>query len=197
MNRGADHTEHWDHSAEQPQIIMLIRGAEKPHNPSPHGVTAEGDFDQHSLTVNGWTRAGALIGLFAPFRGEPPAGLRRPSTVYGTAAEEGHSKRSVQTVAPLAARLGLEVVHRYSTGDEAHLVKELTARPGAVVVSWNHDAIHKIIEHLGDVTPTPPAHWPGDRYDLVWTFTRTADGWTFAQVPQMLLAGDLPYPITD
>jgi hypothetical protein len=40
-------------------------------------------------------------------------------------------------------------------------------------------------------------HWPGDRFDVVWTFTRNGNGWRFAQVPQMLLPGDLPYPITD
>jgi hypothetical protein len=177
---------------------MLIRAAEKPsHSGSPNGVTAEGDYDRYSLTVNGWIRAGALVGLFAPSREEPPEGLRRPDTVYASAYEEGHSKRPVQTVTPLAARLGLEVVRRYTAGDEGHLAKELTSRPGAAVVSWNHEAIHKIVEHLGDITPLPPALWPADRYDVVWTFTRKGTGWTFAQVPQMLLPGDLPYPIAD
>jgi hypothetical protein len=194
MSLSADHPA----AAGDAQVIMVIRNAEKPnHTGSPHGVTAEGEFDHHSLTVNGWIRAGALVGLFAPFRGEPPAGLRRPDTVYGSAFEEGHSKRSVQTVTPLAARLGLDVVRRYTAGDEAHLAKELSARPGAAVVCWSHEATHKIIEHLGEVTPLPPTHWPADRYDLVWTFTRTTDGWTFAQIPQMLLPGDLPYPIAD
>jgi hypothetical protein len=31
---------------------------------------------------------------------------------------------------------------------------------------------------------------PDDRFDLVWTFTRTADGWRFAQVPELALPGD-------
>jgi len=186
-----------DHPAEVIQVIMVIRHAERPNHTGPHGVTAEGEFDQHSLTVTGWIRAGALVGLFAPFRGEPPEGLRRPDTVYGSAYEEGHSKRSVQTVTPLAARLGLDVVRRYAAGDESHLARELTARPGAAVVCLNHESIHKLVEHLGDVTPLPPAHWPSDRYDVVWTFTRNGTGWTFAHVPQVLLPGDLPYPIAD
>jgi hypothetical protein len=199
MSSSAELSEHWYHSAEESQLIMLIRNAEKPNHSgtSPHGVGAEGEFDNYSLTVNGWLRAGALVGLFAPFRGEPTRGLRRPDTVYGAAFEEGHSKRAVQTVSPLAARLGREVVRRFGTGDEGHLAKELSSRPGAAVVCWAHEGIHKIIEHLGEITPVPPAHWPGDRYDVVWTFTRNGTGWTFAQVPQMLLAGDLPYPITD
>ena len=179
-------------------VVMLIRHAEKPsHAGGPHGITPDGDTDRHSLTVTGWVRAGALVGLFAPARGEPPAGLQRPNTVYAPAYAQGHSKRSAQTVSPLTARLGLDVVVRYAAGDELHLARELVSRPGATVVCWNHESIHTIAAHLGEVTPAPPRHWPGDRYDVVWTFTRDGDGWRFEQVPQLLLPGDLPYPIVD
>ena len=34
-----------------------------------------------------------------------------------------------------------------------------------------------------------------DRFDLIWTFTPDGRGWRFAQIPQLLLPGDLPYPI--
>jgi hypothetical protein len=115
------------------RMIMLIRHAEKPLHPSrsPHGVDPEGQHDPHSLTVTGWVRAGALVELFAPSRGTPPTELIRPDTVYASAHAGGHSKRSLQTVGPLAARLGLEVVKRYAAGDEAHLAKEISTRPGA------------------------------------------------------------------
>ena len=66
-----------------------------------------------------------------------------------------------------------------------------------VLVAWKHSAIHKIAEHLGHITPTQPARWPGARFDLVWTFTRNGPGWRFAQIPQLLLHGDVPDPITD
>jgi hypothetical protein len=46
------------------------------------------------------------------------------------------------------------------------------------------------------VTPEPPPFWLDDRFDLVWTFTNTADGWTFTQVPQLIMPEDLPDPIT-
>jgi hypothetical protein len=187
-----------DEPVQAEQVIMIIRHAEKPgRSGSPKGVSPEGEFDKHSLTVNGWLRAGALVGLFAPVRGEPPSGLYRPDTVYGPAHREGHSKRSAQTVTPLAARLGLDVVQRYAVGDEAALANELRARPGATLVSWKHESLHRIIEHLGEVSPAPPEHWPSDRFDVVWTFTRHGNGWRFAQVPQFLLPGDLPYPIAD
>ncbi len=64
-------------------VIMLIRHAEKPTGAgSPTGVTADGRESAGSLTVSGWTRAGALVGLFAPAHGEPPPGLVRPTTVW-------------------------------------------------------------------------------------------------------------------
>jgi hypothetical protein len=40
------------------------------------------------------------------------------------------------------------------------------------------------------VTPTPPSEWPDDRFDLVWTFTQAADGWHFAQIPELALPRD-------
>jgi broad specificity phosphatase PhoE len=179
------------------RMIMLIRHAEKPLHPSgsPHGINSAGQQDPHSLTVTGWVRAGALVGLFAPSRGDPPAGLRRPNTIYASAYAGGHSRRSMQTVAPLAARLGLEVVKRYAAGDEAHLTKEISTRPGATLIAWHHEALHEIGHRLGDVHPLPPDYWPPDRFDVVWTFTPDGDGWRFAQIPQRLLPGDLSYPI--
>lgn len=180
------------------QVIMIIRHAEKPRRSSAtHAITPDGEHSKHSLTVTGWMRAGALAALFAPHGAEPPAGLYRPDAVYSPAYEPGRSVRSVQTVTPVAARLGLDVVTRYAAGEEAYLADELRTRPGATLVAWKHSAITKIAEYLGDVTPTPPLRWPGARFDMVWTFTRNGSGWRFAQIPQMLLPGDLPYPITD
>src|SRR5262245_60608857 len=171
------------------RMIMLIRHAEKPLHPSgtPHGVNPDGQHDPHSLTVTGWIRAGALVELFAPSRGDPPVELRRPDTIYASAYAGGHSKRSMQTVGPLASRLGLEVVKRYAAGDEAHLVKEVSSRPGASLIAWHHEALHGIGHHLGEVHPTPPRHWPADRFDVIWTFTLDGHGWRFAQIPQLLL----------
>ena len=181
------------------RMIMLIRHAEKPLHPSgsPNGVSPDGQVDHHSLTVTGWIRAGALVELFAPSRGRPPAELRRPDTIYASAHAGGHSKRSIQTVGPLAARLGLDVVKHYAAGDEADLTSEIGASPGATLIAWHHEDLPRIAHHLGHVTPTPPHYWPPDRFDVIWTFTPNDHGWCFAQVPQLLLPGDLPYPIGD
>ena len=51
---------------EAPEIIMFVRHGEKPGDGSPpHGVDHHGEKDEHSLSVQGWTRAGALASLFA------------------------------------------------------------------------------------------------------------------------------------
>lgn len=179
------------------QVLMIIRHAEKPLPTGPGaGISPSGRRDKRSLTVDGWQRAGALVELFAPMRGRPPAGLWRPEAVYAAAARHGRSRRSIETVEPLARQLGLEVDARYEPGQEAQLTAELVDRPGATLVSWHHKSLSKIVDNLeqiaGEITPSPPRHWPTDRYDMVWVFVRVGDGWRFAQVPQLLLPGDQP-----
>jgi hypothetical protein len=41
---------------------------------------------------------------------------------------------------------------------------------------------------LGNKT-SAPQRWPFSRFDLVWVFDDRG-GWSFTQVPQLLLAGD-------
>ena len=109
-------------------MVMIVRHAEKPTKSNNQlGIRPNGDHDHHSLSVRGWTRAGALVGLFAPQHGEPRGGLLRPDAIYAG--------------------------------------------------------------------PAVPTHWPDDRLDVVWTLTPEASGWRFAQVPQLVLAGDRPDPI--
>src|SRR4051794_27889179 len=75
-------------------LIMIIRHAEKPlPSNRSRGITAGGRRDKRSLTVTGWQRAGALVELFAPSRGVPLEGLRRPDCIYCSAAERGGSRR--------------------------------------------------------------------------------------------------------
>lgn len=54
-------------SASDAPLIMLIRHAEKPAASGvPYGVEPDGSQDAESLTVAGWQRAGALVGLLDP-----------------------------------------------------------------------------------------------------------------------------------
>ena len=181
------------------RVVMLIRHAEKPERSGrPHGVADDGTHDDHSLTVQGWVRAGALAGLFAPPHREPMRPLRRPDAVYGPAVnDDTPRRRSVQTVTPLAGRLGLDVVESFGEGDEKALAHALRHGRGAALVAWHHQTLRDIVGHLGRVEPAPPADWPDERFDVVYVLTGQGKQWRFAQVPQLLLPGDLPHPIAD
>jgi hypothetical protein len=184
-------------SAGPSATLMIVRHAEKPLTDGPPGgVDADGRGDKHSLTTTGWARAGALVELFASTRNPPPPGLLRPDALYAAVRGDSESKRPMQTLLPLAARLGEAVNTTFGQGHEAGLAAELATRTGSTLVSWEHKAIATIVARLGPITPTPPAGWPDDRYDVVWVFTADgAGGWHFQQVPQLLLAGDSPNPI--
>jgi len=172
-------------------VIMLIRHAEKPTGTLPPvGITADGTPSAGSLTVTGWTRAGALVALFAPPYGDPPPGLWRPTTIWAADPREGAGQRPWQTVRPLAARLGITVETRFGKAQASDLAAALRDAHGIALVAWQHEEIPTIVAHLGNVTPLPPTQWPEERFDLVWVFTRTDTGWAFSQVPQLLLVGD-------
>ncbi len=171
--------------------IMLIRHAEKPPGKGPpHGITADGIESAGSLTVAGWTRAGALVRLFAPAAGDPPAGLYRPGALWAADPRGDAGQRPLQTVAPLAALLGLTVDIRFDKFQVDVLAAALAETSGIALVSWQHEEIPAIVAAFGSVSPAPPRNWPDARYDLVWALTRTDAGWSFSQIPQLLLAGD-------
>jgi hypothetical protein len=178
--------------------IMVIRHAEKPDDAvTVFGVTIEGHQDPEELTVRGWQRAGALATFFAPpdehFRDQR---IEKPLTIFASRVVP-HSKslRPQHTVEPLAELIGREKLRLdFSEGEEQQLVAAVIAVDGMTLISWHHEAIPAIKDLLlGD--HSPPQKWDKARFDLVWAFTRTATGWRFEQVPQLLLAGDKPDPI--
>ena len=69
------------------------------------------------------------------------------------------------------------------------------SRNGTVLVAWEHKRLPGLIDLLPDA-PHVPRHWPDNRFDLVWILDRTARGWSFSQLPQLLLAGDRATPIS-
>jgi hypothetical protein len=183
--------------------IMLIRHAEKPADPPPpHGVTKHGDHDDQSLTVTGWQRAGALACFFAPTAGplQSPL-LSTPAVVFAalpgsSGSEESQSHRPVETISPLAGKLGLTIDTEFTKGQEVQVAEAAMAQAGAVLICWQHKDLHLIANQILGNDTTAPQQWPGDRYDMVWVFDLRADGsYAFTQVPQMLLEGDSSDPI--
>ena len=193
-----------------PSKIMVIRHAEKPKNLDA-GVTANGNKDKESLIVRGWQRAGALVALFDPANGLlQNAHLGLPKVIYASDPKKSSqatdddgkkgskSKRPLQTITPLAERLGIKnkVNIKFAKGQEKQMVDSVLAEKGVVLISWQHEKIPQIAKYIVGSKPPKkrlPTKWPGKRFDIVWVFTppaKSAKRWGFVQVPQRLLSGD-------
>lgn len=166
------------------QRVLIIRHAEKPSG-KIQGVTREGKADSHSLTPDGWARAGALVRYFLG------SGLTTPTAIYASQGNTA-SRRPAQTVTPLAEMLGLPVQAKYdaeTAADFPRFVAAVKAAPGVVLVALEHSMIPTFVKALGGTLPFE--EWP-DRWDLTAVLTPTGTGYSVALSAQRLLKGDLP-----
>lgn len=175
-----------------PASIVILRHAEKQLGSGPpRGVTEDGEPDPGSLTPRGWQRAGALVPLFVP----EPTASRKPALATPdqlVACQGADSRRPLETLEPLSARVGRPVDASLRKEQVAELVDRLRGLEGAVVIAWEHKHIPALaVALLGDAGAVP-GHWPDDRFDICWIFepTEADPGYAFRQLPQMLLAGD-------
>ena len=181
---------------EAPEIIMFVRHGEKPGEGSrPHGVNHHGEIDEHSLSVQGWTRAGALAGLFAHAPSKSHPHVVRPGRIFATRpSPEAKSKREMHTANPTAKRLKIDIADSHTHGNEADLVKEVLGRPESTLIVWHHGTMAKLVRHFPIVNIDEiPKRWPDERFDLIWVLVRQPGAelkYRFVVVPQMLLADD-------
>jgi len=180
--------------------IMIVRHAEKPSDDGTIlGVDAAGAHNPEELIVRGWQRSGALVRLFAPRGGNfVDPHLATPKTIFASkAAKHSESLRPQHTVLELATVLGLALSLGHVKDDIEGLVADAIAAQGPVLIAWEHQDIPSIVNLITGNDTTCPQKWPGDRFDLVWVLDRTGGSgpWRFAQVPQLLLAGDSAQPI--
>jgi broad specificity phosphatase PhoE len=168
--------------------IMLIRHAEKPNGDGGPGLMPNGVENPRALTLTGWKRANALVGLFNPADGASPrAPLGKPRSLFASGSE---SLRPKQTIAPLATALNLPV-RSFLKGQEPELVAAVKAAEDPVLISWQHEAIPEIANLIRDSADGVPPKWPSHVYDIVWVLDLQASGaWSFAQVAELLMPGD-------
>ena len=107
-----------------PEVIYIIRHAEKPLRPPLSGVDFEGGQNEHSLLPRGWQRSGALAARSHPDFGSVRAGLRTPTALV--APSWGHpgktaAHRAYQTIQGLSERLGLPITSQFAQGQEQQL----------------------------------------------------------------------------
>jgi hypothetical protein len=184
-----------------PEVIYIIRHAEKPAKPPASGVDFDGGQNEHSLLPRGWQRSGALAALFHPEFGPMRVGLRTPTMLV--APSWGHpgktaAHRSYQTIQGLSEQLGLPIASEFVQGQEQQLASSLVRNcAGVVLICWEHSHIPVIASWLPVVSRTAiPRTWPGHRYDVIWSFTLVPEPgparYAFGQIPQQLLSGDAP-----
>jgi hypothetical protein len=182
-----------------PEVIYLIRHAEKPFKPHLSGVDYEGGPNEHSLLPRGWQRSGALAALFHPDSGPLRPGLRTPTLLVSPSWGHPHktaAHRSYQTIQGLSERLALPIASPFAQGHEQQLADSLvSSHSGVVLICWEHKHLPSIAAALPLADGTViPEKWPGDRYDVIWEFTLAPGAgpprYTFSQIPQQLLSGD-------
>ena len=174
--------------------IMLIRHAEKPNGDGGGpGLMPNGVENPRALTLTGWKRANALVGLFNPPDGAlPRPPLAKPMSLFASGSD---SLRPKQTLAPLATALNLSI-RTFLKGQEPELVAAVKASEDPVLISWQHEALPTIAGLIcGGADGVPPS-WPGHVYDLVWVLDLQPSGaWSFTQVPELIMPGDSEKPI--
>ena len=181
--------------------ILIIRHAEKPEAAGDNGIDATGAQDPESLTPRGWQRAGAWAELFAPSLGQQPA-LPKP-TAFLASAPASHaeiaaagggskSRRPLETITPLAAKLGIRIDLHFAKGAEADLAAAISAIKGVVLVCWQHEDIVAVANALSPRAQDIPKNWPGDCFNVIFQFTRAKHvaQWVFQQIVPIMLEGD-------
>jgi broad specificity phosphatase PhoE len=178
--------------------IMIIRHAEK-HQPGSHGkgVTEDGRAAKHELTVRGWQRATALVHFFSAAGAvSKGSAIQPPRSIFASdATKQSPSLRAMHTAGPLSSALGVEVNHDFAEGEEAELAAVARAAPSPVLIVWHHGRISKLARKIADDDIGCPAHWPDERFDVVWILEHGGahgSGWAFSQVPQCLFPDDCP-----
>src|SRR6202451_4110988 len=120
-----------------PEVIYIIRHAEKPLKPPASGVDFEGGQNEHSLLPRGWQRSGALAPWFHPDFGPMRAGLRTPTALV--APSWGHpgktaAHRSYQTIQGLSEQLKVPITSPFAQGREQKLTDSLVRSHSGVVL---------------------------------------------------------------
>jgi hypothetical protein len=163
-----------------PARILIIRHAEKP------------DGDSVDLSDQGKKRAEALPGLFKKSETRPEP-FPTPDFIFAT-KDSNDSHRPLETVTPLAKKLGLTVNTEYRDKETSKLADEIFHNPKyagkTVLICWHHGQMPALAMAL-QATTGVPEKVKATVFDRVWVLTYDQGKATFVDRPQQLLAGDM------
>ena len=136
-----------------PSSVTILRHAEKQVGEGPpFSVASDGSRDPESLSVRGWQRAGALVGLLSGSTPQREAARAiRPGHLFASRVGESTSlsRRPGETLEPLSDLLGSAIRQRFLKTQVADLVVAILACEGDVIVAWEHRLIPAIATALG------------------------------------------------
>lgn len=162
-----------------PAQIILIRHAEKP------------EFKSENLSEKGFQRAAELPRIFEIY---PQLAIEgKPDYIFSTKYVPGESsKRTYQTIEPLARDLNLTIDNSYLTEDYKNIALQLLKNPKyqnrSVFISWTHSYIVQLAQALGSA---PKKKWKSSVFDRLWVIRFDHDGKAHSfDLPQKLLSGD-------
>jgi len=154
----------WPTRAEQakdqmfPRQVLLLRHAEKP----PDEAMAVGLSDQGKL------RAEALPNLLVKSNGRPTP-FPKPDLIFATKNSK-HSHRPLETVTPLAKKLGLPINSDFADADVAQLSDEIFRNPKyagkTILICWHHGKMPALAASLK--ATDAPDHFKDTVFDRVW-----------------------------
>jgi broad specificity phosphatase PhoE len=145
-------------------VLLALAACATAREPQPpatyvmrHLNTPAGERDP-DLTADGQRNAMLLANWF---------GTERPDAIYVS-----DFRRTRQTVAPLAARLGLTPL-LYDPADTPGLIARVRATPGRVLIVGHSNTVPDIVAALGGTRPAPLVH---EDFGDIWRVER--DGTT-------------------
>lgn len=99
----------------------------------------------------------------------------------------------METITPLAEKLGLQINSQFLKFNYEAMLEKATSSDGVVLICWQQEVIPNIANYILRSNKMSPQDWPDERFDMVWVFERDkrSDRYSFHQVPQCLLMGDL------
>jgi phosphohistidine phosphatase SixA len=134
------------------RIILVMRHSEKSDDP----------LDPY-LTPTGYARAQRLAQYV-------PATFGAPKFLFASAASK-HSRRSIETLEPLAKQCRLTIDETYADQDYgalAHHLRKHAAFDGALtVVCWHHGNIPSMMHALKASADDYPDPWKRDVFNLI------------------------------
>jgi len=76
------------------------------------------------------------------------------------------------------------------------MLEEAFLSKGAVLICWQREYLPQIASYILGNKRIAPQEWPEDCFDMIWVFDLSRSKYTFKQVPQKLLGGDMATPIS-